>query len=270
MTSWRVWIVSVAALSAMCLGVARAEPLSLSQAINKAGRQRMLSQRIVKYYCLVGLGIDVHDARAELRIAIERFESQMFELRASPGDASVTPALDRVEVLWRDFDGIAGASIHREGARRLAALGEELLMATDAVVLALEALSQRPYARLVNISGRQRMLSQRMVKLYLLQAWGLGTVTTLDQMDRARNEFRGALSGLQSSAENTAAIDRQLLRAVEQWQWLEGALRLGQQGTYFPGIVDDAAEKTLIIMERLTALYARLYEQRVAPLEGNQ
>jgi nitrate/nitrite-specific signal transduction histidine kinase len=241
---------------------AAADGLSLSEAINKAGRQRMLTQRIVKTYCLAGLDIDARRARAQLHESIELFEAQFAELRVYSEEASVTAALDRVEALWPGFDALASGPIDREDARRLMALDDQVLAAADAVVLELEALSQRPYARLVNISGRQRMLSQRMVKLYLLQAWGLGSVATLDQMDRARNEFQGALIQLQSSPENTKAIERELARAAEQWQWLESALWFNQQDTYFPGIVDDAAEKTLAIMERVTGLYARLYEQR--------
>ena len=265
---WRVWIVTIAALSAMCLGTARAETLSLSEAINKAGRQRMLTERIVKYYCLAGLDIDARNARAELYEAIELFETQFAELEVFSSHEAVNTALVEVETLWPRFDAIASGPVHREGARRLMSLNEEVLAATDRVVLALEALSQRPYARLVNISGRQRMLSQRMVKFYLFQAWGLGGAAVLDQIDRSRNEFQGALTELRTSPENTAIIDRELDAASEQWRWLKSALDLYQTDAYFPGIVDDAAEKTLTIMERVTHHYARLFEQRVADARG--
>jgi nitrate/nitrite-specific signal transduction histidine kinase len=248
---------------------ASADGLTLSEAINKAGRQRMLTQRIVKTYCLVGLDVDARRARAELYEAIELFEAQFAELRVFSGEARVTAALDRVASLWLDFDALASGPVDREGARRLMALDEQMLAAADAVVLELEALSQRPYARLVNISGRQRMLSQRMVKFHLFQAWGLGSAAVLDQIDRARNEFQGALMELRASPENTPAIDRELAAAAEQWQWLKSALSLYQADTYFPSIVDDAAEKTLAIMERATDLYARLYRQRVADARGN-
>jgi len=266
---WSVWVVTVAALWAMCFSAAWASTLSLSEAINKAGRQRMLTQRIVKYYSLAGLDIDARNTRAGLYEAIALFETQLAELKSFSPDVTVDTALARVDTLWLPFDAVASGAINREGARRLMTLDEEVLEAADRVVLALEALSERPYARLVNISGRQRMLLQRMAKFYHFQAWGLGSAAVLDQIDRARNEFQGALSELRASPENTPAIDRQLTAAAEQWQWLKSALGLYQSDTYFPSIVDDAAEKTLAIMERVTHLYARLYEQRVANARGN-
>jgi hypothetical protein len=266
---WSVWIATVAVLWATCFSTAWANTLTLSEAINKASRQRMLTERIVKYYYLTGLDIDARTARAGLYEAIELFEAQLAELKVFSPDPTVDAALARIDSLWPPFDAVASGPIDRDGARRLLALDENLLEAADHVVLALEGLSERPYARLVNISGRQRMLSQRMVKLYLFRVWGLGSAAVLDHIDRARNEFQGALSALRASPENTAAIDRELAAAAEQWQWLKSALALYQADTYFPSIVDDAAEKTLAIMERVTHLYARLYEQRVADARGS-
>ena len=267
--TWRVWIVTIVALSVTCLGSAQADTLSLSEAINKAGRQRMLSQRIVKYYCLLGLDSDAGNARAKLYHAIELFETQLAELEVFSSDEAVNTALAEVVALWPRFDAVASAPVDRQGGRRLMSLNEEVLEASDRVVLALEALSERPYVRLVNISGRQRMLSQRMVKFYLFQAWGLGSAAVLDQIDRARNEFQGALMELRASPENTAVIDRELDAAAEQWQWLRSALDLYQTDAYFPSIVDDAAEKTLAIMERVTNHYAQLFEQRATDARGN-
>lgn len=261
---WRRGLATAILVALSCLGNAWADTLTLSEAINKAGRQRMLTQRIVKYYCLAGLGIETASARAGLYEAIELFEGQLAELRVFASEPRVQAALARVDAAWPELDAIASGPIDRQGAMRLAEINEGVLEAADGLVLELEALSDRPYARLVNISGRQRMLSQRMVKFYLFQAWGLGSGAVLDRMDRAQNEFEGALAALRAAPENTPAIDRELDAALEQWRWLKSALSLYQADTYFPSIVDDAAEKTLAIMERVTGMYARLYEQRVA------
>ena len=44
-------------LALLTVTSAWAEITTLSSAINKAGRQRMLTQRIVKAYCLVGMSV---------------------------------------------------------------------------------------------------------------------------------------------------------------------------------------------------------------------
>ena len=39
---------------------------NMASAINKAGRQRMLTQRIVKAYCQIGLDVRAEEARVQL------------------------------------------------------------------------------------------------------------------------------------------------------------------------------------------------------------
>lgn len=158
----------------------------------------------------------------------------------------------------------SGESRGRSWSARRPALALAFVISQPSV--AADALS---LSKAINKAGRQRMLSQRLVKFYLFQARGLGNAAVLDHIDRARNEFQGALMELGASPEHTPAIDRQLAAASEQWQWLKSGLGLYQADTYFPSIVDDAAEKTLTIMERVTHLYARLYEQRVANARGS-
>jgi hypothetical protein len=234
-------------------------PLPLQTAINKAGRQRMLTQRMVKAYCLVGLGVAPQESKIQLTESRALFRTQLAELKSGTKDLKVQQALADVEHHWSSFEAITLEPVSREGARRLAARDDALLEAADKVVLALQELSDLPHARLVNISGRQRMLSQRVAKFYALQAWGLGSLEGLEKLERARNEFEGALSELQSAMENTLSIDRQLAAARGQWRWLDSALSFNDKNIYFPNVVDDAAEKTLIIMERVTRAYEKQY-----------
>ena len=65
----------------------QAEITSISSAINKAGRQRMLSQRMVKSYSMIGIDVQREAAQEQLTKAIDLFELQLHELnthRLSP------------------------------------------------------------------------------------------------------------------------------------------------------------------------------------------
>ena len=59
---------------------ASAEISNITQAINDGGRQRMLTQRMLKNYALIGLGIDVEESRAQAEAAAELFEKQLKDL----------------------------------------------------------------------------------------------------------------------------------------------------------------------------------------------
>ncbi|MFQ5618240.1 MAG: type IV pili methyl-accepting chemotaxis transducer N-terminal domain-containing protein [Rhodospirillales bacterium] len=233
------------------------EGLSLVSAINIAGRQRMLSQRILLAYCQAGLGVMPDAARRRLAESVRLFDTQLAELKGFAPTPEVRDTLAQVEEVWTPFREIVRQPPSREGARRLLFWNDDLLFTADKVVRLLQDLSDQPYARLVNIAGRQRMLSQRAAKFYMLREWGFDRPSIRDEMARARNEFAGALAALRAAPENTDAILAALDEAEMSWTWFDHALSL-RGGEHYRLIVADSTEAILVQMDRVTGMYERL------------
>jgi nitrate/nitrite-specific signal transduction histidine kinase len=255
----RLLLVAVGVAVATAPLPAAADNLALPAAINKAGRQRMLTQRIVKLYCQMGLGVMAAESRRQLDDAVATFDTQLAELKASAPDDGIRGALAQVEALWAPFKEHALAPPQRDGAKRLLYWNDDLLHASHKVVQLLQDISDAPYARLVNVSGRQRMLSQRLAKFYMLREWGFDTLTIRDEIERARNDFAGALTVLQTAPENTEAITRELEAIAMQWRWFDSALNL-QGARSYRLIVADASESILNGMDLVTEMYQALFE----------
>ena len=242
-------------LSSARLAIAAETPLL--SAIDAAGQQRMLIQRIVKAYCQLGMKVTPETARAQLSSAVRRFNRQLTELSKAPPSAAAQRALARVAALWAPFRRQANGAVSRTGARNLVKLGEPLLQATHDAVLALQDAAATPLAQRVNVAGRQRMLSQRLAMLYMLRAWGVDSSGIRDQMESARNEFAGAQESLRAATENTPQIAKELDAVALQWEWFSSAIKL-QGAQSFTLIVADASESILNSMDLITALYAEL------------
>jgi len=222
-------------------------------AVNKAGRQRMLSQRIVKAYCQLGLNVLPKASDAQLRDAVDLFARQLAELKIRAPNAQTGSALDALERAWQPFRAVALEPVAHARASRLHRLDADVLAAADAVTRRFEAVAT-PAGRLVNLSGRQRMLSQRLAKLYMLRGWNVDGPRVGAEIDAARREFSSALRTLREAPENTPAIDRELGVVVLQWEWFENALAL--EGAYgYTLIVASASESILNSMDRITQLY---------------
>ena len=152
------------------VGGAAAADASLFEQINRAGEQRMLSQRIAKSFSQIGLNIQPFVAKQELDEASSRFEANLAFL-AESNEPKVKTAVDALRAVWLPFRAAARGVPQKGSAIWLAHKSEDVLAAAETLVRDLQnsaTNATRANSRLVAQAGRQRMLSQRIVKAYLL------------------------------------------------------------------------------------------------------
>jgi nitrate/nitrite-specific signal transduction histidine kinase len=264
-TSRRRFIVrSTAALCLLGLlpGIATARTItSINEAINMAGRLRMLSQRITKTYCQIGLGVLPEQAQKILGNSINLFAEHIAALIEYAPTDEIRSTYADLNSAWLEYRKQAAAPPTPEGARKMAVLNEDVLRLAHLGTTQLELYSGSSVGRLINISGRQRMLSQRLAKFYMLRYWGINSPDMERESRVARGEFVTALDALSKAPENTKVISGELELARIQWMFFDEALK-SQKGGGKDAIdaqnVATTSERILEVMDRITGMYARL------------
>lgn len=249
-------------LSVGALAPARAEINTLNDAINKAGRQRMLSQRMAKAWLAMGQGINAAQAEKIMLESMSLFDRQFVELKVYAPLPEIRNTYLAMEPLWSDYkSALIGKTPERASAPELLALDAKLLKLAHQGTTQLEQYSGRAVGKLVNMAGRQRMLSQRTAKFYLSQNWGAPVPNALQELKQARSEFVSALDILRNAPQATDTIQQELSLAEQQWVFFDQALsRLGEGsgGARRARDVFTTSEQILQIMDRVTGLYSRL------------
>mgnify|MGYP000185018563 CR=1 FL=1 len=232
----------------------------LNSAINKAGRQRMLSQRIAKAYFQIGQKVDVERSKKIMDASLALFDRQLVELKGFAPTPEIRETYLKLEKSWLAYkDILLGVAPSPENARKALAMSDEVLTLAQQGTEQLEKRSTTTSGRLLNLSGRQRMLSQRMAKYYQAIAWGLGDSGVNAALDKARREFSEALAELQASPVNTPQLKDALGLVRQQWFFFENALSQKSGADNRPQTaVATTSERILEEMESVVALYERL------------
>lgn len=247
------------AASSTLVSQARAQITDMSDAINKAGRQRMLSQRMAKAYFAMGQQVQVAAANRVMEQSMALFDRQLVELKAYAPAGAVRDTYVQLESEWSAYKALLiGAEPSEANAVKLLVLDAKVLELSNRGTGQLEQLSGKPFGKLVNIAGRQRMLSQRLAKYYLSAAWNVESAASGIEMTKARTEFVSAMDILRKAPETGPEVKQELQLADGQWLFLDMALK-ARPSSAGKGASDVfvTSENLLQVMDKITYLYAR-------------
>jgi two-component system, response regulator PdtaR len=225
-----------------------------ADSINRAGQLRMLSQRRVKLAALLLHGVAARDNKARAQDSARRSQDLLAALRTALPQAPFALTLQQVDDALQQLDAALLAPADAQALTLADAAAERLLDAAHALTEAIELAGQAPSLRVVNLCGRQRMLSQRLAKQALLAA---ADGAASHQVPIAtQSEFEAALRSLQGLPLSTPDIKRLLEEASALWPRLRAAVPLAHTAAGRRQLA-DASEGVLDLFEQLTERYER-------------
>ena len=251
----RTWLqVAAAACLAPTLHAARAQPLALSTAINRTARFRALSQRIAKAYCQIHLNVLPEQSRAVLASARKLVHSGFADLAQTQWSPELSAQLLQVQALAQGLEALLVLPPSKESVAAVALQADKMLLSADVATQSLEKLSKTNSARLVNMAGRQRMLSQRMAKNYSLVAAGLTNQAMSNQMISDATQFKQALVILSAAPVSSSGIRNELALGESQWVFFDAALQRQPDARGLQAVA-TTSERLLEVMDKVTGMY---------------
>jgi hypothetical protein len=228
--------------------------ISAAVAINRAARLRALSQRSVKLLCQKQLNVLPKQANDTLVIAQRLIQQSIDDLAKAQLGPEAAAQYRLVSQEASALSSLVAGAPTKDLLVSANAQADKLLNAADTLTRQIEQATKQESAALINLAGRQRMLSQRMAKNYFLAAAGLETPAQRQQASGDRSDFSKALQTLGGATVNTDAIKAELELARAQWLFFELQV---QRPADAAGLhtVATTSERILEVMNNLTTQY---------------
>ncbi|WP_025739665.1 type IV pili methyl-accepting chemotaxis transducer N-terminal domain-containing protein [Aquimarina pacifica] len=217
--------------------------ITYNKAINISGKQRMLSQKMSKAYLLLSKGVNNDEIKRELSSSKFIFEKQLEILTENASSTAVKLSIKGVKKLWNQFKPLIESTPNYINSKDIIRLNTTLLKACHELVLSIEVSSNynnqffknknQDLVNIINISGKQRMLSQRLCLYYTANTMFPNNSTEYKKiMTDVINEFDSVIGNLLISSYNSTEIEEELGSVMSLWEKLNTNKRGVMNGTF--------------------------------------
>ncbi|MEW8058298.1 MAG: type IV pili methyl-accepting chemotaxis transducer N-terminal domain-containing protein [Candidatus Thiodiazotropha endolucinida] len=236
--------ISLPLFIALLLAVAVSDVLAVTASeyavvINLSGRQRMLTQKMSKEMLLIANKIDVEGNRANLKKTAKLFDTTITGLRDGNAEMGlpategrvILKQLDKVRKLWDEFQSVVSEVVQGGSVdiAKVAQLNLPLLKNMNTAVRLYEKEAKKATGKsagvVINLAGKQRMLTQKMSKEMSLVALKHNTDDNKSNLRSTASLFDRTLKGLldgdgdlELPGTKDKAIRSQLMVVADLWK----------------------------------------------------
>ena len=277
-------------IPALLVSFASAEIKNLSEAIDTSGKQRMLSQLMLKDMAMVKSENFYDNPYEDFDTALEEFSTNLDELIEFNTDDNTEKSLLELKKEWDSIQSLfeededededeesedeeseeSEDEAEEEEKPEIKATKEEnissiiemekklsgILILADKSTKAFLAQDSSKSKNIINIAGKQRMLSQRMAALYLMKSLG----ATNDELNKKLNDsldsFQNGLNEMKKYSKNTENTKKLIKKTEKSFMFF--VMMNKTSNKFIPTLIYKKSKTMLSNMDSVTKEYIKI------------
>ena len=224
-----------------------------SNSINTINHQKVLTQEILKEYSFKGMGNNFSDSKDKLSNKLKAYNRVSKELSKIFSDKESKKYIKASNKIWSDIEIVFKSK----------ALKSEVLMLqkkTDKILNELSklmkiALSKNNASRdsMVNISGYQAVIIERMSALYMMKTWGINDPKFNFKMRESITFFNNSLNKLIDSPKTDEENQKTIKLIMRHFKFFE--IMNASKTKYIPTLIYAKTNKIHKYIDKITQRY---------------
>jgi len=208
---------------------------------------------LLKDYAMIGMHNSFRKPNEDLHTIITEFEDHLQSLHDYTKNKEIQESTTQVKTLWLPIKKILNEKPTKEEAPLLQEKLEKLLEISNKVTHLFAKETKEEAGEIVDMSGRQRMFSQRMASLYMLKVWGINDKNFKEKMNNTMTLFKRSLHSLQESKLNSKKIEDLLIKVEKSFMFFEVMNK--SNSTFIPTLIYKKSDDILNNMDLITKCY---------------
>ncbi len=240
--------------------LAKTTIIDTPQAINIAGKQRMLTQRMLKNYTLLAMNKGVSNEKQLLSRDIKTFGQNFSALTHYTDSINYAIDGDNIEMYWGMLQQLLATNPAKVVIPELQRGLDSLLDETNKYTIALTKRSGQYSSKIINMSGKQRMYSQRLANLYFINLIGIKDKDFQIKLTRTIKSFEMTQKTLENYKDNSESINKKLKKVKLSFNFFKD-LAKGKIKTPMPLMINLNSNAILQNMDKITKEYTQMTQQ---------
>ncbi|CAK8721383.1 MAG: hypothetical protein CDV28_10428 [Candidatus Electronema aureum] len=251
--------------AAMTLFCSEVSANASAQDVNELDDICMYSQRILKDYALIGMGVTYHDPKKDIDENIKTIDKYFKDIESHKLNEKLKAEVVEVEKSWNEIKP------EFQNAPDKAKMSE-LRKKVEAYTVRCEQVAE-DLAKDTGIKGEHDVVlvaelgleSQRLAALYLMKAWGVADANyeqevtqTVDETERIYKELLAADDKLVSKE------IKEKLKTTENDFIAFGVMAKSKSGRFMPSAAEENASKIFEALREILAMEKKLVEGNVS------